>query len=201
MTTTTNPTNPKTTIIGHRFTVGTITDKPIQAMLRNQVADVCYSSPPWDDAKCRQYSGSRLDWSRFFDLLVKVIAEHVNGYVFLEGGVHTSDRAAERLSLVCKDVHVFPTTYSKPGMPSRLLVGHTSQSMAGWRPHKEWLRGKLAQPFGCVGSVSLPGQTLLDPVCTNVYSAQTARRLGLSFYGNDHNPRRAEAIRRILAQG
>jgi len=201
MTTAKAPRSTNLTNAQHRFTHGTILDAPLRLMLKNETTDILYSSPPWDDAKVRQYSHNRLDWPRFFDLLTSLIHNHVDGWVFLEIGLHTSDQGAERLSEVCKDVHVFATSYGTRAnpTPSRLLVGNTNQSAAGWRPHKLWLQGRLAQPLGCIGSIAKPGQVLLDPACTNVYTAQSARRLGLVFYGSDHNALRAQAIQRILA--
>jgi hypothetical protein len=67
-----------------------------------------------------------------------------------------------------------------------------------WRPDELWLHGGSRQPRGCIGSVSEPGQILLDPCCTNVYQAAAALKLKLAFYGNDHNPRRAARIRTML---
>jgi hypothetical protein len=163
----------------HRFTVGTIAPgEPVRAMLRGQAADLCYSSPPWDDAHVKMYAPGVFDWSSFFHTLTEIVAAHVHGWVFIESGLAMADNAAAILSQACVDVTIHSTVYGpkKAQLPNRLLVGHTGKAV----------RGTWHLPPG------------LDPCCTNVYGAQAAKRLGLSFYGNDHNPNRAEAIRRLL---
>jgi hypothetical protein len=186
----------------HRFTVGTIAPgEPVRAMLRGQAADLCYSSPPWDDAHVKMYAPGVFDWSSFFHTLTEIVAAHVHGWVFIESGLAMADNAAAILSQACVDVTIHSTVYGpkKAQLPNRLLVGHTGKAVRGtWHLPPGSEVGGAAQPRRILETVAQPGQTLLDPCCTNVYGAQAAKRLGLSFYGNDHNPNRAEAIRRLL---
>jgi hypothetical protein len=188
----------------HRFTEGNLVDQPLRAMLAGQTADILYSSPPWDDAHVKMYAQREWDFGAFFHAFVSLIEAHVKGWVFIEVGLATVDAAAQELCRAVKDVSVHHTTYGPRQAPlkSCLLVGHTEQPVRGrWVLLEEWSHGGVSQPHGIIGSVCLPGQVLLDPVCTNVHQARAAIRHGLVFYGNDHNPTRAAAIRRILEAG
>jgi hypothetical protein len=187
-------------IPAHRFTFGKINEQPIRTMLQGQTVDILYSSPPWDDAHVMMAMGRRYSFATFFHTFCGIAKDHVDGWVFVEVGESTCDAAARLLSFACKDVAIFPTTYGplRSRAPARLLVGNTRQKVGRWKPDPAWVHGGSRQPRGIIGSVSKPGQILLDPCCTNTYQAAAALKLQLAFYGNDHNPRRAGRIRQML---
>jgi hypothetical protein len=193
----------------HRLTVGSIDDPPLKAMLNGITVDLLYCDPPWDDGHMKSFARGAsenrevplipMSWLMFMRSLVGVINHHVSGWVFVEMGTRHAEAAASLISEACVDVVTYNTVYGSPKRPSALLVGHTDHSVKGrWRMPSEATHGGYRQVGSVVASVGRPGQGLLDPCCGLGYSARAARAAGMIFFGNELDPQRAAATRRLL---
>jgi len=196
---------PLSHINGHRLSVGSIGGIPMYRLLNGVTADILYCDPPWDDSHMKSFATMArkqtglptavIPWARFMDELVRVIQEHVDGWVFVESGVpraHAVHAYLESAGLF--DLGVHTTTYrsGQSTRPSALLAGHSRLGQAvGWSLPPGGGSGGLRQVLAVVGSVATPGQILLDPCCGTGLSARAAVRLGLTFYGNELNAYRA----------
>jgi hypothetical protein len=194
----------------HRLTVGSLDGEPIRKMLAGQSVQVVYSDPPWDDAHMLSFANmatkrtgiphEAISWMEMMRSFVKLLENHLEGWLFLEMGHNGIRKATDLITPVVVDLQVFPTTYGGRKNPNTgyLMVGHTQKSAAHWELDDEWAHGGVRQVAGVVGSVAVPGAVLLDPCCGNGYSAKAALRAGMVFFGNELSEDRAGVTRKIL---
>jgi hypothetical protein len=197
------------TKLQHRLSVGSISDPAVRTMLAGQQVDVLYCDPPWSDGHMRVFARKAsesaphpyvpISWSEFMHSLNELIVMHVTGWVFVEMGNEQAEPCRHILSKVCADVVRHDIVYGSPKRPAALFVGHRDKGVAPtWELPAGASSGGLRQVKAVVASVGKPGQVLLDPCCGFGMSAKAALAAGMTFYGNEIDPRKAAFTRTLL---
>ena len=181
----------------HRITTHDIMNNDLDDLFQGAKADVFYSDPPWGSGNLkfwRTYNGQKgyeVDWMRFINRVKYLCDRHVKGSVFLETGVRFEN---DVVSVFGKPQCRYNIIYKSGGKPMpNLLLGF------GEKPKLD-PTGKtgFAVPFTVLSSLPSSPQSVFDCCVGLGLTAKVAKKLNMSCYANELNPKRAAQTMKIL---
>lgn len=169
-------------------------------LLGGKKAHIFYSDPPWGDGAMKYWvtlnkkdtgiAYEPMTYGRLLEVLVRIVKENVDGYVFIETGKRWEEQTRIALESFAYNVRVHNTFY-KCGTKFNpcVLFSCSTRPELFFVDVLDGLYG-LAQVKRAIKSVAVPNTILLDPMCGMGYSARTAKEYDMIFVGNEFNAKR-----------
>jgi DNA modification methylase len=175
-------------------------------LMNGEKALIFYSDPPWNDGNLKYWNTMKkkadginydkvLTYEELLNIIIKIIKNHVDGYVFLEVGNNQLDLVLKKLNRILFNIKVFTCRYGS-GLTNKIIFGGTNKNYT----FNEDINGMKGYeiPYKCVKSVGKENKIVLDPCCGMGYSAQAAVDNNMRFYGNEFNSQRLnKTIKRL----
>lgn len=183
--------------MSHRITIHDIMTSNLDDLFGGAKADVLYSDPPWGEGHLKfwrthnQQKGHPVDWVAFVKRIKYLCDRHVKGSIFIETGLRFEQ---EIINVFGKPQGRYVIKY-KAGSKTllNLLLGY------GPQPTKDpsGLSGiKVAQTV--LSSLPTKPQSVFDCCVGLGTTAKVAKKLGMTCYANELNPKRAARTMKIL---
>lgn len=190
---------PVVTDVGaHRVVVGDVMHGAVVHAMRDDLADVVYSDPPWGEGNLRYWrthagDPARPRWDLFVAAWTASVARvaRPGAPVFVEMGLQWADGFADALARVGIVVTRRWTVLYRSGarlLPNALLYAGPPLR-ADFDPSA---LDAAALPRACVAEVAVADGIVLDPCCGKGFTARAAVAAGMRFRGVELNPKRAE---------
>jgi hypothetical protein len=184
--------------------------------LNGSKASIFYSDPPWNDGNIRYWNTIAkrdtgkdfrvLTYDELLEVLLKMIRENVQGYVFIEIGVNQKEFVIKKLEGKLFNVRAHDVSYRSGTklLPNVLISAGTSGEFdAMLQPERiSKLRGAALSNYviGRCKDLRATG-IVMDPCCGLGLTAQAAINHGFKFYGNEVNQKRLEKTMGRLQHG
>jgi len=183
----------------HRITLHDIMTNDLDDLMQGEKVDVIYSDPPWGEGNLkfwRTYNGQKghnVDWEKFVRRIKFLCDKHVKpgGSVFIETGMRFDK---DIMAIFGQPQGRYIIKYKGGGkVLDNVLLGYGPQP-------KIDPTGKtgIQVALSVLSSLPTPPKSVLDCCVGLGTTAKVAKKLGMTCYANELNPKRAAKTMKIL---
>lgn len=173
-------------------------------LMEGRKAHILYTDPPWGDGNMSYWctinkrqtgkSFEPMPYKRLILIVKSIIANHVDGFVFVETGNKWLNDTLTDLKDVIYNQKVFTLTYKSGSkiLTNPVIVGTTNPNLQ--LPDLSDLEGALDEKSLQIAIPKLAKKDaiLLDPCCGMGNSARSAIKNKMVFIGNEFNKKRLD---------
>jgi hypothetical protein len=179
----------------HRITIHDVMTNDFDDLFQGAKADILYSDPPWGEGNLKFWrtfnnqKGHPVNWLEFVKRVRFLWQRHVTGACFIETGVRFAD---DVIGMFGKPSCRYAIIYSSQSLPNILL---------GWGevPQKDPTGKKgINVPLTVLSSLPSKPLSVFDPCVGLGMTAKVAKKLSMTCFANELNPKRAERTMKIL---
>ena len=181
----------------HRITLHDIMTNDLDDLFQGAKADVFYSDPPWGEGSLKFWrthigqKGHTVDWENFVRRVKFLCDRHVTGSRFIETGLRFEK---DIIAIFGEPQGRYVTKYKGGGkIVDNILLGYGEQP-------KVDPSGKTGIDVALIVLSSLPTapKSVFDCCVGLGTTAKVAKKLGLTCYANELDPKRAARTMKIL---